>query len=226
MQLLFTFDEIEIHYFATASLFTQLSFVFSKIDPRQILILLLSKINFTPPPHPLKLSFQLELQLLYSFKFVDSGCKIWSYTLRKKCPYSEVFWSVFSDIGSKCIGSKCGKIRTRITPNKDIFHAVQLVCPLTVFTSFYVNKVVKYFSGIQSNRKAFFILRIELSRQIIPALVLAIKTCRARERVNSDYFYELLFTRANLKLVHTCCHDKGTHVGHHVDRSRFFVTDE
>ena len=217
MQLLFTFDEIEIYCFATASLFTQLSFVFGKIDPRQILILLLSKINFTPPPHPLKLSFQLEQKLVNSFKFVDSGCKIWSYTLHKKCPYSEVFWSVFS---------KSGKIRTRITPNKNIFHAVQLVCPLTVFTSFYVNKVVKYFSGIQSNRKAFFNLRIELSRQIIPALVLAIKTCRARERVNSDYFYELLFTRANLKLVHTCCHDKGTHVGHDVDRSRFFVADE
>ena len=221
MQLLFTFDEIEIHCFATASLFTQLHFVFGKIDPRQIQILLLSKINFTPPPDPLKLSFQLEQNLVNSFKFVDSECKIWSYTLRKKCPYSEVFWSVLSRIQSKC-----GKIRTRITPNKGIFHAVQLVCPLTVFTSFYVNKVVKYFSGIQSNRKAFFILRIELSRQIIPALVLAIKTCRARERVNSDYFYELLFTRANLKLVHTCCHDKGTHVGRDVDRSRFFVADE
>ena len=33
-------------------------------------------------------------------------------SLRKKCPYSELFWSVFS------------RIRTRITPNIDTFHVV------------------------------------------------------------------------------------------------------
>ena len=32
--------------------------------------------------------------------------------LRKKCPYSELFWS------------KCGKMRSRITSNTDTFHAV------------------------------------------------------------------------------------------------------
>ena len=41
------------------------------------------------------------------------------YSLRKKCPYSEFFWSVFSRIQSEC-----GKVRTRITPNTDTFHAV------------------------------------------------------------------------------------------------------
>ena len=33
-------------------------------------------------------------------------------SLREKCPYSELFWS------------KCGKIRTRITPNTDTFYPV------------------------------------------------------------------------------------------------------
>ena len=51
-------------------------------------------------------------------------------TLRKKYPHSELFWSVFSHIlteyrETRSIQSKCGKIRTRITPNKDTFHEVQ-----------------------------------------------------------------------------------------------------
>ena len=52
-------------------------------------------------------------------------------SLRKNCPYSELFWPVFSHIQTEygysvflCIQSECGKIRTRITPNKDTFHAV------------------------------------------------------------------------------------------------------
>ena len=43
----------------------------------------------------------------------------WSFilSLREKCPYSELFWSALSRIQFKC-----GKMRTRITPNT--FHAV------------------------------------------------------------------------------------------------------
>ena len=40
-------------------------------------------------------------------------------TLREKCPYSELFWPIFSSIRTKY-----GKIRTRITPNTDTFYAV------------------------------------------------------------------------------------------------------
>ncbi|KAL0186053.1 hypothetical protein M9458_017723, partial [Cirrhinus mrigala] len=29
--------------------------------------------------------------------------------------------------------------------------------------------------------------------------------------INVDYFYKLLFTRENLKLVHIVCHKKGAH---------------
>ena len=39
-------------------------------------------------------------------------------TLCQKCPYSELFWSLFSAYG---IQSECGKIRARITPNTDTF---------------------------------------------------------------------------------------------------------
>ena len=55
--------------------------------------------------------------------------------LRKKCLYSELFWSVFSrirtDYGeiwiSLRIQSECGKISSRITPNTDSFYAVLLM---------------------------------------------------------------------------------------------------
>ena len=43
------------------------------------------------------------------------------HTLRKKCPYSKFFWSVFFRIQSEC-----GKIQTRKTPNTDTFRAVRI----------------------------------------------------------------------------------------------------
>ena len=43
-----------------------------------------------------------------------------SISLREECPYSEFFWSVFSRIQSKC-----GKMRTRETPNTNNFHAMK-----------------------------------------------------------------------------------------------------
>ena len=46
------------------------------------------------------------------------------------CPHSGLFLSVFSRIRTEYgislrIQSECGKIRTRITPNTDTFHAMQ-----------------------------------------------------------------------------------------------------
>ena len=51
-------------------------------------------------------------------------------TLRKKCSYLELFWPAFSRIWTEYgvslrIQSKCMKMRGRITPNRDAFHAVQ-----------------------------------------------------------------------------------------------------
>ena len=47
--------------------------------------------------------------------------------MRKKCPYSELFWSAFSRIWTRYgvslrIQSECGKMQTRITPNTDTFY--------------------------------------------------------------------------------------------------------
>ena len=47
--------------------------------------------------------------------------------LRKKCPYSELFWSVFSRIWTEYEEIRSIKIRTRITPNTDTFYAVTVV---------------------------------------------------------------------------------------------------
>ena len=51
------------------------------------------------------------------------------HTLRKKCLYSELFWSVFSRIRTEYevslrIQSKCLKLRTRVIPNTDTFYAM------------------------------------------------------------------------------------------------------
>ncbi|XP_040049298.2 DNA fragmentation factor subunit beta [Gasterosteus aculeatus] len=52
--------------------------------------------------------------------------------------------------------------------------------------------------------------RIEKKRTIIPALLEALQSHKSAE-VNLDYFYHLLFTRDNLKLVHIVCHKKEAH---------------
>uniref|UniRef100_A0A3Q2PP69 DNA fragmentation factor subunit beta n=1 Tax=Fundulus heteroclitus TaxID=8078 RepID=A0A3Q2PP69_FUNHE len=52
--------------------------------------------------------------------------------------------------------------------------------------------------------------RIEKKRTIIPALLDALQNHKTAD-INLDYVYQLLFTRANLKLVHIACHNKGAH---------------
>ena len=67
--------------------------------------------------------------ILRAFKAVKNG----TLSLRKKCPYLEFFWSIFSRIRTEYgerylvslrIQSESGKIRTRKSPNTDTFHAV------------------------------------------------------------------------------------------------------
>ena len=54
-----------------------------------------------------------------------------TYSLRKKCPYSELRWSKFSfirtDFASIRIQSECGEMQTRITPNTNTFHTVTFI---------------------------------------------------------------------------------------------------
>ena len=52
--------------------------------------------------------------------------------MREKCPYSKLIWYVFhrfqieyGEIRS-ILQSECGRIRTRITPNRDTFYAVSV----------------------------------------------------------------------------------------------------
>ncbi|XP_013875856.1 DNA fragmentation factor subunit beta [Austrofundulus limnaeus] len=52
--------------------------------------------------------------------------------------------------------------------------------------------------------------RIEKKRTVIPALLEALQNRQSTD-VNLNYFYQMLFTRANLKLVHIVCHKKGAH---------------
>ncbi|XP_077371020.1 DNA fragmentation factor subunit beta [Festucalex cinctus] len=52
--------------------------------------------------------------------------------------------------------------------------------------------------------------RIEKKRTIIPAFLEALQN-HTSEDINLTYFYRLLFTRDNLKLVHIVCHKKGAH---------------
>ena len=54
-------------------------------------------------------------------------------TNAQACPYSELFWTVFSRIRIECgrIQSEYGKIRTRITPNRDTFYAMTITKVLT-----------------------------------------------------------------------------------------------
>ncbi|NXC47378.1 DFFB factor, partial [Penelope pileata] len=51
---------------------------------------------------------------------------------------------------------------------------------------------------------------IEKKRTVVPELAEAVKTHDGRE-VNWEYFYQLLFTVNNLKLVHIACHKKTNH---------------
>lgn len=52
--------------------------------------------------------------------------------------------------------------------------------------------------------------RIEKRRTIIPTL-LGLLEKYTKAEVNLDYFYRLLFTKENLKLVHIVCHKKEAH---------------
>uniref|UniRef100_A0A1A7XMY2 DNA fragmentation factor subunit beta n=1 Tax=Iconisemion striatum TaxID=60296 RepID=A0A1A7XMY2_9TELE len=52
--------------------------------------------------------------------------------------------------------------------------------------------------------------RIEKRRTIIPSLLEALQNHNSSD-INLTYFYLMLFTRENLKLVHIVCHKKGAH---------------
>ncbi|XP_067946308.1 gelsolin-related protein of 125 kDa-like [Watersipora subatra] len=50
--------------------------------------------------------------------------------------------------------------------------------------------------------------RIEKERTVLPKLVELIEAGKDEDSINVDYFYDLLFTRENIRLVHIVCHNQ------------------
>lgn len=64
---------------------------------------------------------------------------------------------------------------------------------------------------------------IEKSREVIPTFVDVAEGKRPKGLdVNWQYFYDLLFTKKNLKLVHIACHLKGVHSGKTCNKNEFY----
>ena len=74
-------------------------------------------------------------------------------SLRKKFSYSELIWPVFSRIRTEYGEFECGKIRTRITPNMDNFHAVycRINKTKTISTKLRNYRVLSYYLSYQVN---------------------------------------------------------------------------
>ncbi|XP_006812033.1 DNA fragmentation factor subunit beta-like [Saccoglossus kowalevskii] len=64
---------------------------------------------------------------------------------------------------------------------------------------------------------------IEKSRDILPSIIKAVRSIPRGKEINWEYFYELLFTTKNLKLVHIACHKKGSHEGHSCNPKKFYI---
>ena len=61
---------------------------------------------------------------LGSFQKMNAGTEKGQTVLREKCPYSEIFWSVFSRIRTEYGEMRSRKTQSRKTPNRDTFDAV------------------------------------------------------------------------------------------------------
>jgi len=66
---------------------------------------------------------------------------------------------------------------------------------------------------------------IERSRSIVPSIIEAVQLAAKKKKkvkVNTEYFYSLMFTRKNLRLVHIVCHDKQEHSQAKCDKQLYF----
>lgn len=81
---------------------------------------------------------------------------------------------------------------------------------------------------LMNNLLCLFCFSIERSRSIIPALTEAsVKAAATSDKsliVNTSYFYSLLFTSNNLRLVHVVCHDKSKHDTAICDENKFLIS--
>ena len=92
----------------------------------------------------------------------------------------------------------------------------------------YLNETEKdeHLSGVKGNRGNTTFRRTANSNQILRRKdrksEKELKPKKAKKNINLDYFYDLLFTRKNLKLVHIVCHDKQEHVNKRCDEDKIF----
>ena len=77
-------------------------------------------------------SFKQYLHDVFEDALTSINFPIRTFTLRKKFPYLELFWSEVS----LRIQSECGKMQTRITPKLDTFHAVLMTLLRSMLISF------------------------------------------------------------------------------------------
>ena len=88
--------------------------------------------------------------------------------LCKKCSYSELFWSAFSDIQTKygeirsisAYSVACGKMATKITPNMDTFHAVTFTDFRWKYHDFTFQFIIRE-SGIKFSKNLHSTIRIQ-----------------------------------------------------------------
>ena len=92
----------------------------------------------------LLLRVTLRSHLVLAFKKSNKFCriqvtktvKIKRCSLHEKCPYSVLFWSLFSRTSTQYweirIQPKCRKIRNRIIPHTDTFNAVVVEDPISL----------------------------------------------------------------------------------------------
>ena len=83
-------------------------------------------------------------------------------------------------------------------------------------------KLISRIKQLEFSPKNLFDFRIERSRTIVPTIIQAVKKCPGNQDINLEYFYKLLFTRDNLKLVHIVCHDKQEHLSAKCDNSMIY----
>ena len=57
---------------------------------------------------------------------------------------------------------------------------------------------------------------------MLPSMIKAAKECPEDNELNLSYFYSLLFTRTNLKIVDVRCHVLSAHDNCKVDKGRIY----
>ena len=118
--------------------------------------------------------------LVFGYVVICSCCERFhgfflEIALRKKCSYSELFWSAFSVLGlntekysvSLRVQSECGKIRTRVTPNTGTFYTLLLSNFFTESGKCLINQSYHSYQAYFDNGLLFVLAIFSCSSMII-----------------------------------------------------------